>query len=173
MKKYFLLATTALILGTSNVMAGVVGPADLPKVDMQVSVNVKKAYGVSKNSDIDWGNLYILNDVNYTEETKIAEFAGGSPTLVDNTSIAAHTGGRQGDISATTYLSSNLTFNGASIGEGEVTLDGSCGSLTMKNVGARAGSGGNHYITGDLYATSLKVCDAPATGTLTIGFDYE
>ncbi len=68
MKKYFLLATTALLLGTNNVMA------ETPTVGAQAfgSINVKGEIQLSPKievlSDLNWGTIYFGGRINGSSE---------------------------------------------------------------------------------------------------------
>ena len=78
MKKYFLLATTALLLGTSNVMAGGVGDGAGGSVSttMLVSGTIASTPTIEILDDVNWGIIYLSGivdaptaDVAYFDET--------------------------------------------------------------------------------------------------------
>ncbi len=164
MKKYFLLATTALLLGTNNVMA------DFDyQIDMNVYAAVEHTSTVTKLKDANFGTLYIKWQT--LMDTKLASFSADGYTTTPD---VAHAEGEQTGEFYVTYgdteqepVIKNLPNGILNLGSG----------LEVRNVGllktntSSDGMEANYQLIGDLYTTEDSTSGS-GNGVLTIGFDY-
>ncbi len=182
MKKYFLLATTALLLGTSNVMAS--GPeaghgSSATTVNVQVSAEVKAAATFETNGVMNFGTMYV-DVANVSAGTKLASFVQGGSFSKDNVvvhhegdnvqaTVTVNTGGTTG----VTPVFKNISNGTLSLGDGlevrNLAIINPSGSAVPV---AETGVTVSYRIYGDLYAKQANFTGT-GSGTLTIGYDYE
>ncbi len=86
MKKYFLLATTALLLGTSNVLA----EGGALEVEVNVSATVKAATTFVKESDMNFGTMYV-DPEQHVSGTYLASFSCTSTVYLTD-AVVHHNG---------------------------------------------------------------------------------
>ena len=178
MKKYFLLATTALLLGANNVLAQEAGYEDPESttVNIQVSVTVKSAATFETNGVMDFGTIYV-DKANVSAGDKLASFTNGS--LIKENKVVHHDGESTpatvtasfGDASGATPVFKNVTGGTLSLGNGLELRN-----LVIYNPNSYTNPTGlddtvTYGIDGDLYATQSNFTGT-GTGTLTIGYDY-
>ncbi len=187
MKKYFLLATTALTLTTSNVMAvsgeDVGHGSSATTVNVQVSAEVKAAATFETNGVMNFGTMYV-DVANVSAGTKLASFS--APFHFSKEGVVVHHEGNTvfptvtvntGDTTGVTPVFKNITDETLSLGDGlEVR------NLAIIEFGGDGGAGGampqsldstvSYTINGDLYAKQANFTGT-GSGTLTIGYDYE
>ena len=113
MKKYFLLATTALLLGTSNVMAEQLAS----RMILNIGGKVRNVAGILSKTDMDWGTFYLNWDSFSGSETKIGSFTeDGFEVLTGSYGFVSYHNGLQqpGEIQSLLTEGAYVTVTGES-----------------------------------------------------------
>ncbi len=176
MKKYFLLATTTLLLGTSNVMAET---GDI-EVEVNVSATVKAATTFEKISDMKFGTMYVAPE-NLIAGTKLAILTYDielEPIIIHHEN--------DHELAMITAFYDNHQFEGGSLNipvlrglndEGTLVLNEGLEVRNMHIIDTRPASIENavdidFYVGGALYLTQDGYTGT-GTGVITVGIDYE
>ena len=159
MKKYFLLATTALLLSTSNVMAESLGSVS---TTMNVYTSIEVAPTISIINEINWGTLYVDSGAS----GELGRFTSGG--FEPGERVKAHKDTEQGvffygrpsnvadDLNYTLSFPERVVFNE---------------TLYMKDISTYE-SGGKQYITATLYSDA-GVMPGQASAPMMITVNYE
>ena len=167
MKKYFLLATTALLLSTSNVMAEVDGVGTV-SATINVAVNVQKAPSIEVVSDLDWGTIYV-SECSGSDEA-IARFSEENGFEIgEQCSVTAYGGQKEGIIRV-----NNLPKNGAlSISDMTTLGDGDDNILMLGNRLSLVDEGEDfreYMVLSDLQMNGAE--SGSFSGTITVTLNY-
>ena len=161
MKKYFLLAATALLLGTSNVMAERAGSTT---ATMNVSVEMVAAPSIEIIQHMDWGTIYFdWNKMGRYPD--FGRFEGGD--FIKHDSTAAATGQQvgifriSGDRPFDIVLPSDVYFD-----------DVSSSGLMMANISYTENASGNIVINAQLTGAEVDPT-GEHTGSLVITVNYD
>ncbi len=173
MKKYFLLATTALLLNTSNVMANII-PVDTL---LEISVDLKQSASVEVEQHADFGTIYMGggDDASFTVHTPwadIAKFENGMIT-VDSEYVAHNVGGQVGIIKvirneAEGVIEPTLSSNYAVLSDG-VNLE----EARLVVFGDEENGVQRYMLEGTLVVNMLDHQNGSGFGSLTVSINYE
>ena len=157
MKKYFLLATTALLLGTSNVMAEVAASAVMRSI-----AAIKPIATIQVTQDMNWGTFYFDWNRFPGAELKIGSFTINGFTAEVNELMTHHDGNQQpGLITSSRTDDMSITLDA----EGE-TQDSTpaINGMQVRNLryvqletlyGGAGASGETGKVIGDLYVVDM------------------
>ncbi len=164
MKKYFLLATTALLLGTSNVMAsgpeaGNGGAGGSVSATINISADMAHTPTIEILNDINWGKIY--HSCNGGNDL-IASFDadGFSASEIVN----GYTGQQQGRIKV-----SSLPAGGSVSIDAQAYMGNGFG---MDEMSLSQNTDGEYVVLGKIYCHELKGLNGNYTGTATITVTY-
>ncbi|MBQ8785799.1 MAG: hypothetical protein IJZ59_07160 [Alphaproteobacteria bacterium] len=163
MKKYFLLATTALLLGTSNVIAAGHDPdaAAGGSVSATINISADMAYTptIEILNDINWGKIY--HSCNGGNDL-IASFDadGFSASEIVN----GYTGQQQGRIKL-----SSLPAGGSVSIDAQAYMGNGFG---MEEMSLSQNTDGEYVVLGKIYCHELQGLNGNYTGTATITVTY-
>ncbi len=169
MKKYFLLATTALLLGTSNVIAAGHDPdaaaGGSVSTTMTVNGTILSAPTVEVLDDVNWGTIY-LSEQNQTGVMPLIASFGVEGFQTDGIyTINGYTGQIQGKIKV-----SNLPAGATISVDSTITLD----TVTMlDNEFVEGNADGEYLLISNLYANDVNILPTgEISGSFPINITY-
>ena len=184
MKKYFLLAGTALLISGQAWAASV--SADGQSATMTVSATLANIGEIISAQDMSFGTIVVLPSRRPTSLTKIStlDAESGEVTLYSDFAKGQIGTATRGIVNVTDdleiALGSSAAFLSFTCGAG--SLDGSGCQLTggssgtgvmyVKDFNVHAGSCGANYIGASLYANSNTTNVGSYSGTITVSVDY-